>query len=387
MLNVCFVSTYPPIRCGIAYYTYSLCQALVETSPVRVTVLTERNGKRCVHGGTACIPCFNRGEKYVEHILHAISEVKPEIIHIQHDYTVYGFGDSFFSLLKQLDDNIIVTMHEVHTPVTVEKVTYGLENFARNHAELGKIAAKIIVHSDTMKKWLLAYGVDSKKIAVVPHGTTILSSVQGAEAKRVLGFKETDRVILSMGFVRRAKNDCLLIQTLPMILKEVPDARLLLAGGLHPHSSAGDIEEIQMRRSLVQKLGLGQYVRLIERYVDETELPSIFGSADVLTYLHDRSYVEVSGALHLGIGAGKPIVATDVPRFEEVQEISPETVIRPGKRERLAEILARILTDKDYAERLARRSATYANQTSWTKVAQEHFRIYEEMKRQDTRNC
>lgn len=379
MLNVCFVSTYPPIHCGIGNYTRSLCQALVETKPVQVTVITERTGKRSDMGKIASFPCFDRGTNYVEDILQCISGTRQDIVHIQHEYSIYGFNEQFLGLLEKIKQNVVVTMHEVHTPTLVEKIDYGLKNLAKNHYELGKLAKKIIVHSETMRKWLVNYGVNSKKVEVVPHGTTLLSEVTATEAKTLLGFSKTDKVILSFGFIRRHKNDCLLIEAFSELLKEVRNARLFLVGSLHPYSSSEDMEELQLHRSTVRRLGLDGYVRNIQRYVDEGELPSVFGCADVLVYLHDRPYVEVSGALHLGIGAGKPIVASAVPRFAEVQQISPETIMHPTDKQRLVDILSRILTDREFAEDLAARTKAYAQKTSWTEVAGEHYRIYQEV--------
>jgi len=383
MLSVCYVSTYPPMHCGIANYTLNLIQALVGTAPVRVTVITEKIGQRCVHRGIEYIPSFNRDVDYVQDILKPMAKTNPDIVHIQHDYSVYGFDQRFFNLLEKIRSSTIVTMHEVHTPETTEKITYGIENLARRHAELGKHTKRIITHSDTMKEWLVKYGVKPSKIEVIPHGTTIFQRTPRAEAKKRWGFSETDKIILSLGFIRRSKNDRLLIETLPDLVEEIPNVRLLLVGSLHPYSSQEDMEELRLRSSIVRRLGLDQYVRLIERYLSDEEILSILGCADVLVYLHDKQYVEVSGALHLGIGAGKPIVATAVPRFEEVQKFSPETVLVPDDRRRLVETVAKILTDDDFASDLAKRTAAYARQTSWTKVAREHYRVYQEILKQD----
>lgn len=381
MLSICYVSTYPPMHCGIANYTHNLVQALVETAPVTVTVITEEVGQ-CCDRGIRCFHSFNRDTDYVQDILHPIADSNPDIVHIQHDYSVYGLDQRFFNLLEKIRSSTIVTMHEVHTPETAEKITYGEENLARRHAELGDLTDKVITHSDTMKEWLVKYGVESGKIEVIPHGTIIIPRISKAEAKKRWGFSETDKVILSLGFIRRSKNERLLIEALPDLLQEIPNLRLLLAGSLHPYSSGDDAAESQSRRHLVNRLGLKPHVKFIERYLSDEELLSILGSADLLVYFHDKPYVEVSGALHLGIGAGKPIVATAVPRFEEVQKFSPETVLMPGDRRRLVEIVSRILTDEDFANDLARRTATYANQTSWKNVAQEHYRVYQEIQEQ-----
>ncbi|MEM3018333.1 MAG: glycosyltransferase [Candidatus Bathyarchaeia archaeon] len=375
-MNITYVSTYPPIRCGIANYTKSLARALLNTGPARVTVITEQSGQHCADAELKVIPSFNRDGDYVESIMQHVCDSNPEIVHLQHDYSVYGFGQRFFNLIKKIRPDPIVTMHEVHTPETVDKITYGAENLAGNHAQLGLLAKRIVVHSDAMKEWLIKYGVESERVEVIPHGTPVLPRISKAEAKRRWGFSEDERVLLSIGFIRRSKNERLLVEVLPDLLREVPGLRLLLVGSLHPYSTSSDIEEAQARRLIVKRLRLEPYVRFVERYLDDDELLYALGCADLIVFLHDKPYIEVSGALHLGIGAGKPIVATAVPRFEEVKRFSPETILMPGDKHRLVEVASRILTDEGFANDLARRTLEYAEHTSWMNVAQDHYRLY-----------
>jgi glycosyltransferase involved in cell wall biosynthesis len=375
-MKVTYVSTYPPIRCGIANYTESLVKALLKTGPARVTVITEQSGQHYVDGGLKVIPSFSRDGDYVEAIIQPLSDSNPEIVHLQHDYSVYGFDRRFFNLIEKIRSDPIVTMHEVHIPEAVDKITYGLENLARNHARLGLLVKRIVVHSDTMKEWLVKYGVESERVEVIPHGTPVLPQISRSEAKRIWGFSEDERVILSIGFIRRSKNERLLVEVLPDLLREVPGLRLLLAGSLHPYSTRSDVEEAQARRLIVKRLRLEPYVRFVERYLNDDELLHALGCADLVIFLHDKPYVEVSGALHLGIGAGKPIVATAVPRFEEVKKFSPETILMPGDKHRLVEVASRILTDEGFANDLARRTLAYAERTSWIRVAQDHYRLY-----------
>ena len=379
-MKICYVSTYQPQHCGIADYTDNLCQALLEgTKDTSITVAAEYDSSPLETERLTCIPCFRRGEGYAENILRVIYKIKPDIVHIQHDYSVYGLSEEFLNFLWRLKVRKVVTMHEVHTPETPEKVSYGLENLPVNHKRLADLSDMLIVHSRGMSLWLRNYGVDGKKITIIPHGTPNIPVGEPSIAKRSLGFSELDKIILSFGFIRHFKNDQLLIRAFKDVAAHISNVKLVLAGGLHPYSSKIDMEEASRRRILVESLGLNEHVKLIEKYVPSEDIPILFTSADVFVFLHDQPFMEVSGALHSAFGACKPIVATSVPRFGEVGEVSPQTLIKPGDREGLVKVLIKILTDEGFADDCRRRVAEYAALTSWSRVAMQHYNLYKQL--------
>jgi len=375
-MKLCYISTYPPMRCGIADYTKNLCEALLKTGRTQITVAAEYGSSPYNSEKLSCIPCFIREGGYAENILKVVNVKEPDIVHVQHDYSVYGLNDQFFSLLSKINSKIAVTMHEVHTPNTPSKISYRLENLSRNHRILGEVSAKIIVHSNTMSRWLINYGVDERKITVIPHGTMIMPLRDASKAKESLGYSEKDRVILSFGFIRHFKNDRLLISALREVIEKVQNVKLILVGGLHPYSSKQDEEEAVQRRSIIKHLRLGRHIKLIERYVSSEETSLLFSSADAVVFLHNQPFIEVSGALHLAIGAGKPIVATKIPRFEEIEGVTPQTLISPDDKENLVELLLRILTNRNFANECGERVAKYANLTCWSRVAEQHCQLY-----------
>ena len=381
-IKLCYLSTYPPTHCGIANYTYYLVNELLKLDQsIEIVIVAEKGSEKIKEDRLTCIPCFSREENYTSDILGLISRLKPDLIHIQHEYTIYGFNNKFFGLLEALKKEnlrVIVTMHEVHAPYTPkDKITYGVENLEKNHRKLGEVVDKILVHSDLMKKQLVEYGVEETKIVVVPHGTKIMDE-NPVEAKKIFGFSENDKVILSFGFIRKFKKERMLIEALPKILDKEPNTHLLLVGSIHPYSSTNDVEELKLRKDLVNNLRLGQHVKFIEKYVSEDEIEKIFGAADIIVCLHDQKFLEVSGSLHLGIGAGKPIVATRIPRFEEVEKISPETTFNVEEENKMIDIILRLLTDKKFKDNVAEKIKKYAKETSWENIAKKHLKIYRE---------
>ena len=150
-IKLCYLSTYPPTHCGIANYTYYLVNELLKLDQsIEMVIVDEKGSEKIKEDRLTCIPCFSREENYTSDILGLISRLKPDLIHIQHEYTIYGFDSKFFGLLEALKKEnlrVIVTMHEVHAPYTPkDKITYGVENLEKNHKKLGEVVDKILVH-------------------------------------------------------------------------------------------------------------------------------------------------------------------------------------------------------------------------------------------------
>jgi hypothetical protein len=130
---------------------------------------------------------------------------------------------------------------------------------------------------------------------------------------------------------------------------------------------------------MVENLGISKYVKIIDRFVEEHEIPIIFGAADIAVYMFKDKFAEVSGALHTAIGAGKAIVCTNVPRYIEVANICPETTVEAEDKERLIHVLVKLLRDEDFRREIAGRIVDLAAKTSYDKSAELHYALYSKL--------
>jgi len=373
------LATYPPTRCGIGRYTSFLVKALRENYPsLRMVILTDQEVGYQSSPGLTVIPCFRAGSFVAREVEDRLRDLRLDLLHVQHHYGIFGFAEDFLNLLRLCPT--VVTLHEVHTAEFPEKIalTYEVKDLQRNHYLLGSYASKVIVHSEAMKNALLEFGVEEDKIAVIPHGTLILPSLDRATALEAYDLPPEARVILSFGFVRGDKNEKLLIQAFPRILEEVPEAWLVMAGSVHPLSEKQDRLVADERREITRRFEI-RNVRFIEEFIPDERLPLIFSLADLFISLYDQRYREISGALHLGIGAGVPCVVTRVPRYEEIERISPETTVEVGNEEELVRVIVRLLKDEGLRARVAQAIRSYREETSWERIASLHYQLYREV--------
>ena len=96
----------------------------------------------------------------------------------------------------------------------------------------------------------------------------------------------------------------------------------------------------------------------------------------VFPYVVEKFYA-VSGALHLAMGSKKPAICTRVAKLVECNELAPETSTPAGKYREIAEKITLLLLDQGLAERIANKLWSYAEQTSWDRVAERHIALYE----------
>jgi glycosyltransferase involved in cell wall biosynthesis len=145
-------------------------------------------------------------------------------------------------------------------------------------------------------------------------------------------------VLLCVGRLAEQKGHRFLLEAMPAILAEHPDARLLLAGDGHLRST------LQTRAA-----PFGGHVSFLGVRED---IPALIAHADLFVF---PSLWEGQGnALLEAMAVGVPIVATDIPSTREtVTDGEHALLVPPGDAAALSAAVNRVLADPDLATRLA----------------------------------
>jgi glycosyltransferase involved in cell wall biosynthesis len=386
-MRIAFVSTYLPAHCGIATYTHYLCSALLDASPeVKISVIAEEGARECLDDRFESIPSFTRTGDYARDISLAVEKIDPELVHIQHEFGIFGVDHRFIDLLRSLSDLrklTVVTLHTVHTqrdarmrfkdpPYNISPKDIDIEAYNRR---IGELSAKLLVHLNSGREVLIRQGVPAGKIETVRHGTRLMEAIDERVTKRMYGFPEEAKVLLAFGFIRSVKGIDALIDALPSVVEKVPQARLFIVGDSQ-FSSEEDLDYIRLLEGRINSLGLGDRVTFARSFIEEEEVPKVFSCADLVVYPHVHPYRSASGSFHLGIGAKKPVVVSHIPKFkEEVMEISKELIYQPDGKN-LAKLITKLLADEELRSRIREKIEKYAEQTSWEQTAKRHLAIY-----------
>jgi len=372
-MKIAYVSTYLPQQCGIATYTDYVIHGLHEVSPtLEIKVVAEKDAAPVKQERFEVVPCWDRNEDYVEPIISNIKDA--DIVHIQHEYGIYKLDDRLPMLLKRLKaegKRTIITIHCVRPGQFCARGAVD-EKFVKRLAEL---ADEVIVHIDSQKAILERLGIHSEKVHIIPHGTA-LSNADKNDSRLRLKLPEEGKIITAFGFISPFKGLDVSLEVLKEIRKEVGDVYLFIAGGLPPITSKKAKDYVELLRERIKELDLTDSVIFSNNFVPNEEIPYIFGASDIVLFTHYHEDRSVSGAIHLAIGAKKPVIAYRVPKFEEVKNICDELLILPGNVSGIAKTAIRLFTDKEFERYVLERTESYRRATAWPVTVRKHLRLY-----------
>ena len=378
MMNIGYISTYPPTRCGIGTYTSYLSLALSRIDKeVKISIITENGAKEIKEKLFETAPCFDRKEDYVQRINASVARFSSDIVHIQHEFAIFNPDERFLNLLEEQKKKtkIVLTLHTVHTNETNDW-EMGAMSMEEYNFRMSQLVDAIIVHQVSMKEELVRQSVNEKLIHVIPHGTEILKHINKTEAMRKLDLPENGKIILSFGFFGKQKSKELIVEALPDVLKEVPNAYVFFSGYVRDWVQE-DFETRKLYEEKAKELGVIDHVIFAKRYIPDEEIYLVFSSSDVVVFPYFQKYFSASGVLHLAMGSFKPTVVSRTIKFEEVpREISDGLVFNPNDSTGLAKILIKLIVDNNFRESIIKKVKSYALKTSWDMVATNHMQVY-----------
>lgn len=209
------------------------------------------------------------------------------------------------------------------------------------------------------------FALPPEKIRISRHGAyhgAYPNFVSRAQAREVLGISPKDDVIVFTGQVRPYKGVRQLITAFRQILKDRPNALLLIAG----HVSFDILSTIEPALTEYEM----SRIRFTEKFVDETELQVYFGAADIAAYPYSR--ILTSGSLLLALTFGVPVVIPEVGMTREVLESSDAGLLYDGTvgATALEAALRKMLGRKDTGqlEHMHRAAADLSQDLDWPDI-------------------
>ncbi len=215
---------------------------------------------------------------------------------------------------------------------------------------------RIIAVSQSTKHELEKLGFSPDDVHVVYNGVT------GHHSRKADNQKFITPTILYLGRIKKYKRVDHLIEIMPEIVKQVPNARLLIAGW---GTEASSVIDISMRGALRKK------IRIIGP-VSEKEKK----------YLLQKSWVFVNPSMNEGWGIsiieansyGTPAIAYNVAGLSESIRDKKTGLLAHDKHEFTQQII-HLLKNNALRASLGKEAITWSHQFSWEKTASESLRL------------
>lgn len=243
--------------------------------------------------------------------------------------------------------------------------------------ELGYEAWRIIVCSEFMRGEVqYALNAPSDKIDVIPNGIRAEKfEFEFPEAERAAfraRFAEPSQpLIFFVGRMVREKGVQVLLQALPIVRAERPNARLVIVGGGY----RAHLEEF------VRFCGLEHAVRFTG-FIPDADLLKLYRVIDVAVY---PSLYEPFGIVALeAMAAGAPVVVSDAGGLKEVVRHEQTGIVTwAGNAESLAWGVLRVLTDPAAAQQRAQNARkAVQREFNWQRIAKQTRAVYQRVWRE-----
>lgn len=279
----------------------------------------------------------------IRHLAEKISTWKPDILFFPMFYTWNPF--------LQFELSCIPSVIAVHDPRPHPGITDWLFQWMEDRSI--QMARRCLVFSHSLAPELAKRGCDPCHIDVISLGTFDYSRWRGTNEKR----SRSDPIptLLFFGRITSYKGLDILLEAYQQIYQQ-HRTRLLIVG-------EGDLRPY---RSLLSNK---QDIEIINRWVAEDEIPSIFEQADMLILPYTSA--SQSGVVPIAAGFSLPVIATRTGGIpEQIEDGKSGLLVAPGSVEQLVMAIKRLLDKPALRESLgARLRSVFQSQNSWQGTA------------------
>lgn len=375
--GIAFVASYVPRHCGIATFTHDLADAVTRQArkhqPVIVTALND-------HAEGYAYPDrvkFEiRQDQQVDYSRAAdyLNFSRINVVSLQHEYGIYGgeWGANVLTLLRDLHRPVVVTCHTVlQQPEQAPKEIFH---------EIAARADKVVVMSKKAAVFVEEiYGVNSEKIALIPHGIHDVPFIDPNYYKDKFGV-EGRRVILTFGLLHPYKGIEYMIEALPRIVEKHPRTTYLVLGATHPAviREEGEAYRLGLQRR-VRELGLEDHVLFHPQFVELDELLEYIGAADIFVTPYIKKDQITSGVLAYAMGAGKAVVSTPFWYAEELLAEERGRLVPTEDSDALGNEILSLLDDEVALNAMRKRAYKYCRNMVWSATARSYLQLFDEV--------
>ena len=354
-----------PRNCGLATFTSHLADALAERYPaLRLDHYAMDDLSGVAYPAAIATIRADERDAY-RRAARVISDSGAEAVWLQHEFGIFGgeSGAYILDLIEAVRLPLAVTLHTVlESPSAAE-----LEVFSRLLARADLLIVMAKSGAATLRR---RYGVDPRRIMVIPHGVPDRPLVAPATHKAKFGL-DGRTVLMTFGLLAPDKGIAHMIEAMPAIAARHPDALYLVVGATHPNllRHSGDA----YRRTLearVAELGLEDHVKFDNRFVEQEELLDLLQASDVYVTPYLNMAQVTSGTLSYAAAVGKPIVSTPYVHAAELLADGRGVLVAPGDSEALAQAIHRLLNQPERREALSRAIHRNARSMLWPRVAE-----------------
>lgn len=375
-INVIYISSYVPRKCGIATYTKDLIRAVNLLNPhcePKIVALIRPEDKINYPPEVKFKIKQNEVDSYIKAAGY-INKSTADIVVLEHEFGLYGgeFGEYIIRLAEQIKKPLIIT---VHTIPDNPDIGYGLAL-----KDIIKFAYKVIaMMPQSIQKFIKKYNYPEENIEIIPHGVPDISLESNDKYKRKKGFK--DKIILgNINLLSEIKGLEYIIEALEEIKRHFPNVLYLIIGQTHPVVSKIEGEKYRnFLKRKIKQLNLRDNVRFINKYMSLEELVVWLKVIDIYITPYLDPEQSASGALAYAIGAGKACISTPYLYAKEILEHGRGVIVPFRNSQAIANAVIDLCKNPEKKLRIESKAYKFGRLMTWYNVALQHLQLFNEV--------
>lgn len=394
-MRICLVATFPPSGRQLNEYAFHIARELQRHSDVELIILadelqdydfaTDEHGNSIKAEDQKELPGFNviRCWRFGSvgtpvRLLSAIRQLKPDVVWFNLVFSSFATPENPVAAFAGLSAPALTRAAGFFTHITlhhiIEHVDFAAAGVKRERLfRIGtNFATKALLKAHSVSVLLPGYRhtlvtkYSAKNVLLGTHGTFASIPTPPDFSKR----GNPDHRLLAIGHWGTYKRLETLMEAFPMVLKKIPNARLVVAGANH-HTRAGYWESIRD----AQPAGMPIEFR---GYVPEDAIPELYQSTSIVVMPYDSS-TGSSGPAHQACEFGIPIVCADIEDLRGMAS-NENMAVRFHKRgdaADLAEQIITILESPDLQHQMAEHNFAAGVEMTMTNVVRNYLRWFE----------
>lgn len=367
----------------------------------KILVLAEKQGRKKTHVVNKQLTVLRVWKRKDPLALPAIlSEVvkynRIHMVHIQFDFGTFGGATASMFLpllvgaLKLLGKHVSIELHHVPFDITTIKRHHKgkpqIFKEAANRAlllfyrSIGILCDKVIVFEEDLRERLMN-AIPEEKLIVLPMGVHEQAVVSKGRAKRRLGIKPNQFVLMSFGFFDWHKGTDWIAKTMQEL--RLSKFSLLLVGGQNP-----TLKYTQNYRNFyrdIMKMSMqGKKSIKVVGFVPDKHMSMYFSAADLIVFPY-REFLAAPSAVTHALSFRKPIVFsnnltdyTKSPDFAHAMEVAGLTnkdLFFQLHKTEFESFITHIRNNKDVYKKLVKFSQTLAHERKSSRVLRDYQNI------------
>ncbi len=354
-----------PRKCGLATYTSHVADALRASYPgMRLDHYAMDDGSGDFYPDPIITIDAESLDAYHE-AAERIETSGAEALWLQHEFGIFGgtAGSHILELVGATDLPLILTLHTVLEQPGEEQdfVLRRLIARAERTIVMASKGADILKHR---------YGVPDERLRVIPHGAPDRPLRDPDELKPQFGW-EGRKVLMTFGLLAPDKGIRHMIEAMPAIVAEHPEALYEVIGATHPNLVRKEGERHRrMLKDLARDLGVEEHVRFVDRFVEQEELLDMLQAADIYVTPYLNMAQVTSGTLSYAVAVGKPVIATPYVHAREILDDGHGVLVQPASAEALAEAALDLLNHDDKRRQFSQDAYRRGRTMLWPRVVE-----------------